>query len=122
MGHYAKVLNGRVINVIKAQADFFDTFIDSSPGEWIKTSYNTRGGVHYAPDSETPDDGEAIRYNFATIDGHYDPAADAFYAAKPFDSWVLNTDTYTWEPPVPMPDDDNYYTWDEENEQWTIVD
>ena len=46
MAHYAKVSNGVVINVIVAEADFFDTFVDDSPGEWIQTSYNTREGVH----------------------------------------------------------------------------
>ena len=45
MGHYAKVVNGKVTKVIVAQATFFDNFVDSSPGKWIKTSYNTRGGV-----------------------------------------------------------------------------
>jgi len=47
MGHYAKVKNGKVVKVIVADASFFDTFVDDSPGKWIQTSYNTRGGVHY---------------------------------------------------------------------------
>lgn len=121
MAHFAKVFNGRVINVIKAEPEFFDSFIDDSPGEWIQTSYNTRGGIHYEPDSQTPSGNEGLRYNYATIDGHYDPEADAFYAPKPYDSWILNTDTYQWEAPVNYPDDGNGYTWDEENEQWTAV-
>jgi hypothetical protein len=51
MGHFAKVLSGIVQQVIVAEPDFFQTFVDSSPGEWIQTSYNTRGNVHYAPNS-----------------------------------------------------------------------
>lgn len=54
MGHYAKVVNGKVTKVIVAEASFFDNFVDSSPGKWIQTSYNTRGGVHYQPNSNTP--------------------------------------------------------------------
>ena len=54
MAHYAKVRQGKVIKVIVAEASFFDTFVDDSPGKWIQTSYNTRGGVHYQPNSNTP--------------------------------------------------------------------
>ena len=46
MAHYAKVLEGKVIQVIVAEEDFFDTFVDTSPGDWIETSYNTHEGVH----------------------------------------------------------------------------
>jgi hypothetical protein len=46
MSHYAKVLNGQVTQVIVAEADFFNTFVDSSPGQWIQTSYNTHGNQH----------------------------------------------------------------------------
>ena len=45
MAHYAKVKNGIVETVIVAEAEFFEAFVDDSPGEWIQTSYNTRGGV-----------------------------------------------------------------------------
>ena len=120
MAHFAKVLNGRVTNVIKAEQDFFDTFIDDSPGEWIQTSYNTKGGIHYGEDGN-PDGGVALRYNFAHIDGHYDREVDAFYSPKQFDSWVLNTENYTWQPPIERPDDGKQYTWDEDNEQWTPI-
>ena len=69
MAHYAKVLDGKVINVIVAEADFFKTFIDDTPGTWIQTSYNTRGGVHYEPNSHTPssDQSKALRKNYAGI-------------------------------------------------------
>ena len=56
MAHYAKVLDGKVINVIVAEKEFFDTFVDDTPGEWIQTSYNTRGGIHYQPNTNTPSD------------------------------------------------------------------
>ena len=54
MAHYAKVRQGKVIRVVVADASFFDNFIDDSPGTWIQTSYNTRGGVHYKPNSNDP--------------------------------------------------------------------
>ena len=54
MGHYAKVKQGKVVQVIVAEASFFDNFIDNSPGKWIQTSYNTRNGVHYQPNTNTP--------------------------------------------------------------------
>ena len=87
MAHFAKILNGKVINVIVAEIDFINQFIDSSPGNWIQTSYNTYGGVHYGKNGE-PDGGIALRANYAGIDYIYDEKEDVFYAPKPFSSWV----------------------------------
>jgi hypothetical protein len=123
MGHYAKVEDGVVTNVIAAEAEFFDTFVDDSPGEWIKTSYNTRGGVHYQPDSDTPstDQTKALRKNYASIGFTYDHERDAFIPPKPFDSWTLNDTTCLWEAPTAMPDDDNVYNWNESTQTWDQV-
>jgi hypothetical protein len=123
MGHYAKVEDGVVTNVISAEAEFFDTFVDDSPGEWIKTSYNTRGGVHYQPDSDTPstDQSKALRKNYAGIGFTYDATRDAFIPPKPFDSWTLNETTCLWEAPTAMPDDDNVYNWNESTQTWDQV-
>ena len=88
------------------------------PSLWIKTSYNTRGGVRYAPNSDTPDGGVALRKNYAGIGYTYDSDKDAFIAPKPFSSWELNADTCCWESPVPYPDDGKLYEWDEENTEW----
>jgi hypothetical protein len=122
MAHFAKVVSGKVDQVIVADPDFFDSFVDSSPGEWIQTSYNTRGGVHYDPETNEPDSGQQLRYNFAGVGYNYDAQADAFYAPQPFSSWILNTESYIWEAPTPMPDDDNRYTWNEETTSWDQVD
>jgi hypothetical protein len=62
MAHYAKVLNEKVIQVIVAESDFMDSFVDDSPGTWIQTSYNTRGGVHYQPNSETPSADQSLAF------------------------------------------------------------
>ena len=122
MAHFAKVNNGIVEQVIVAEPEFFDTFVDSSPGEWIQTSYNTRGGVHYGVDGE-PDDGIALRKNFAGVGFVYDATRDAFYEPQPYASWTLNEDTCFWEAPVATPDDylGYNYTWNEETQSWDAV-
>lgn len=126
MGHYAKVSNGKVVKVIVAEASFFDNFIDDSPGRWIQTSYNTRGGVHYQPDSNTPstDQSGSLRGNYAGIGYTYDSTLDAFYSPQPFDSWTLNTGSYLWEAPVEYPTGDatgsytGSYSWSESEQNW----
>ena len=121
MGHFAKILNGIVQQVIVAEPDFFDTFVDSSPGEWIQTSYNTRGNVHYLPNSNEPSGQPALRGNYAGIGYIYDAVNDVFYPPKPFDSWLLNETTWSWEAPIAYPNDNNIYIWDEETINWKII-
>jgi len=121
MGHFAKVVDGKVSQVIVAEPDFFDTFVDSSPGQWIQTSYNTRGNVHYASNSNEPDGEPALRGNYAGIGYTYDNINDVFYAPKPFDSWTLSETTWLWESPVPYPTDDKIYIWDEVTTSWKEV-
>ena len=115
MAHFAKVVNGTVTNVIVAEPEFFDTFIDDSPGEWIQTSYNTRYGKHYEPNSNTrsSDQSKALRKNFAWIGGTYDATRDAFIPPHRHASWTLNEETCVYDPPIPMPNDGKYYDWDE---------
>ena len=114
MSHYAKVLDGKVIQVIVAEAEFFDTFVDSSPGEWIQTSYNTQGNQHLLG-------GTPLRGNYAGIGFTYDRQNDVFYPPKPFPSWVLNESTWLWGAPVPYPTDGKHYTWNEETKSWVEV-
>ena len=120
MAHFAKVVDGTVTQVIVAEPEFFETFVDSSPGQWIQTSYNTRGGVHYDQDGN-PDDGTALRKNYAGIGFTYDAGRDAFIPPQPYASWTLNDDTCLWEPPVAYPDDGQMYTWNEDTTSWDLV-
>lgn len=122
MGHYAKVRDGIVVDVIVANASFFETFKDTTPGRWIQTSYNTRGGVYYLPDSDipAPDQSKALRKNFASIGYSYSFDLDAFIPPKPFPSWTLNTETCLWVAPVPYPNDGQYYYWDEQTQTWVL--
>ncbi len=76
MGHFAKVNNGIVEQVIVAEPEFFNTFVDTSPGQWIQTSYNTHGGVH-------KNGGTPLRKNYAGIGYTYDAQRDAFIPPKP---------------------------------------
>jgi len=125
MGHYAKVLDGKVTQVIVAEADFFNTFVDSSPGTWIKTSYNTRGGIHYEPNSNppepSPDQSKSLRANYAGIGYTYDQVNDVFYASQPYPSWTISGPAWQWQPPVPYPTDGKNYTWDEATQSWVLT-
>jgi hypothetical protein len=110
MGHFAKVNNGIVEQVIVAEPEFFQTFVDTSPGEWIQTSYNTHGGQH--------PEGRPLRKNYAGIGFTYDRTRDAFIPPKPYASWVLNETTCLWDSPVPYPTDGKKYQWDEATTSW----
>ena len=114
MAHFAKVLDGKVTNVIVAEEEFFNTFVDTSAGKWIKTSYNTIGGVHLKG-------GTPLRKNYACIGYTYDETRDAFISPKPFNSWTLNEDTCLWEAPVAYPNDGQEYNWNEETKSWNLV-
>lgn len=114
MGHFAKVNNGIVEQVIVAEPEFFDTFVDSSPGQWIQTSYNTHGGVHALG-------GTPLRKNYAGIGYTYDAQRDAFIPPKPYASWVLNEDTCLWDAPVAMPTEGGPYVWNEATQSWDTI-
>jgi len=114
MAHFAKVNNGTVVQVIVAEPEFFQTFVDTSPGEWIQTSYNTKGGVHILG-------GTPLRKNYAGIGFTYDKEQDAFIPPKPFSSWILDEGTCLWNAPVALPNDGKQYQWDEQQQQWIEV-
>ena len=120
MSHYAKVVDGKVTQVIVAEAEFFNNFVDTSPGQWLQTSYNTRGNVHYGQDGQ-PSGGTALRGNYAGIGYLYDNINDVFIPPKPFPSWLLNQSTWTWDAPTPMPTDEKFYQWDEATKSWTEI-
>ena len=114
MGHFAKVTDGKVTQVIVAEPEFFETFVDSSAGEWIQTSYNTQGGVHLLG-------GTPLRKNYAGIGFTYDRTRDAFIPPQPFASWTLNEETCLWDAPMPYPIDGKIYRWDELTTSWIEI-
>jgi len=132
MSHFAQVINGIVTQVIVAEQDFINSGAVGPASEWIQTSYNTRGGVHYAPNSSTPDNGVALRGNYAGTGYIYDSVHDVFYAPRPkdrngvsCDSWTISSPTWIWTPPTPMPVSDTnpptLYAWDEPTKTWVNV-
>jgi hypothetical protein len=122
MSHFAEINNdGIVQNVIVAEQDFIDSGSVGDSSNWIQTSYNTRGGVHYAPNSNEPDSGIALRKNYASIGYTYDKTRDAFIAPQPYPSWLLDDETFQWNAPTPMPDDDKMYGWNESTTNWVEI-
>ena len=111
MSHFAKVVDGKVTQVIVAEPEFFNTFVDSSPGTWIQTSYNTYGNQH-------KNGGTPLRGNYAGIGYTYDQANDVFYAPQPYASWTLDNSDWSWKAPVAMPTDEKIYRWDEPTISW----
>ncbi len=75
-------------------------------GRWVQTSYN-----------------KTFRKNYAGVGYTYDEQLDAFIPPKPFPSWVLNQDTFSWDPPIPYlpPDENVQHRWDEPTLSWVVV-
>ena len=132
MAHFAKVLDGKVIDVIVAEPEFFDTFVDETPGDWYKTSINMRGGVYYDSETNEPHEDQSLidgdeareRKNFASVGYTYDKDRNAFIPEQPFPSWTLNEDTCRWDPPTPRPafDGQTLYAWNEDDLEWEVID
>lgn len=127
MSHFAEI-NGdnTVLRVIVAEQDFIDSGLVGDPARWVKTSYNTKGGVYYDPETGKPhkDQSKAFRKNFAGIGYTYDKDRDAFIPPRKFNSWTLDEETCNWIPPVPYPNDANEegvrkkYKWSEPTLSW----
>ena len=131
MAHFARIKNGIVDFVTVGRDDDENREDELAHDGWIyrRTSYNTRGGVHYDPDTGEPsaDQSKAFRKNYAGIGYMYDPIRDAFIPPKPFNSWVLDDQTCLWKAPVPMPEDagtgepPKRYQWDEVTTSWIEI-
>ena len=122
MSHFAEIDNDNIVQrVLVVDQDFIDSGRLGDPNNWVQTSYNTRGGVHYAPNSKTPDGGIALRKNYAGVGYTYDTSRDAFIPPKLYPSWVLNEDTCQWNAPVDYPDDGKIYRWKEDTISWEEI-
>ena len=129
MASFAKIgLNNKVIEVLSVvnevlhdsnrieREDIGIDFLTKLTGYpvWKQTSYNTHGGVHSSG-------GIPLRKNHAGIGYTYDEDRDAFIPPKPFNSWILNESTCLWESPIPYPQDNNKYIWNEQNQSWDLI-
>jgi len=110
-----------VVDVIAIQIEELNSGLWGDPLQWIQTSYNTRGGVHYGQNGQ-PDGGIALRANYAFIGGIYNKPNDVFYSPQPYPSWTISAPTWLWEAPVPLPTPNNppIYCWDEETLSWKL--
>ena len=124
MAHFAHINSENIVdNVIVADQEFIDSGYVGNPAEWLQTSYNTRSGIHYQPDSDIPSDDQskALRKNYAGIDYTYDKDRDAFIPPKPYESWVLGGFSCNWKPPIARPADGKIYNWDDTTISWVEV-
>ena len=152
MGHFAEINSDNVVQrVLVIEQEEINTGAWGSPDNWIKTSYNTKGGKHYSMTtteesikvvdprewsptynqeidklkqssvSETSSDGDGLRKNYAGIGYTYNASRDAFYAPQPYPSWTLDDDTCIWNAPTAYPDDGKMYDWDEDTTEWVEV-
>jgi hypothetical protein len=115
MAHFAKLdSNNKVLSVHVVNNDILlDNGVESEQkgidfltelhgySNWKQTSYNG-----------------SFRKNFAGIDFTYDAVRDAFIDVQPYDDWILDETICRWKAPVEMPNDGNYYIWDDINHQW----
>ena len=104
MAHFAEIDDNNIVTRVLV---FNNNYTSSDctallGGNWIQTSYNNN-----------------IRKNYAGIGYKYDSNLDAFIAPKPYNSWLLDTDTCRWEAPIEQPEGD--YTWNEDNLSWEEI-
>lgn len=127
MAHYAILDENNIVTQVIVGKDGNERW-NGEPMDWEayyggkRTSYNTLGGVYYHPVTGEPgDQTKAFRKNFAGIGYTYDEGRDAFIAPKPYPSWLLDEESCQWVPPVPHPNDDKTYQWDEDSLTWDQI-
>jgi hypothetical protein len=133
MSNFAYVPNivngiGLVDNVLVIDQNVIDTGLFGEPSAFYQTSFNTRGGVYYLPNSNTPspDQSKALRANYAGIGYTFDTnvvingVVGVFYAPQPYPSWTISAPTWLWEAPVPYPSTGGPYVWDEATQSWVL--
>jgi hypothetical protein len=129
LAHFARIKNGIVDFVTVGRDDDESREDELAHDGWIykRTSYNTRGGVHYTDGQPSADQSKAFRKNYAGLGYTFDSERNAFIPPKPFASWILNEESCLWDAPVAMPADagtsepPKRYTWDEDTVNWIEV-
>ena len=127
MAHFAKLDSNNIVTFVTVGRQEDDgkeqELCDRTGDTYRQTSYNTKGGIHYDPETNEPsaDQSKAFRKNYAGKGYTYDETRDAFIQPKPYPSWVLNETTCLWDAPVEMPDDDKRYNWNEDTQSWDKI-
>jgi len=120
MAYFAKLGTG---NIVEQVISINNTVITDANGveqeqlgvDFINKLYNTRDVWKQTSYNNN------FRKNYAGIGDQYDQTRDAFITPKPFNSWVLNEDTCRWESPIPYPQDNNRYNWNEQTLSWDLI-
>lgn len=131
MAHYAILDENNIVISLHVGKNEDEIELDSNgePIDWEiyygakRTSYNTRCGIHYQSDGNTPsnDQSKSFRKNFGQIGYFYDENRDAFIPPKRFPSFIFNEFSCIFEPPIPYPNDGMSYMWDEELLNWKLI-
>jgi len=127
MSHFAKLDDNNIVTFVTVGRQEDDgkeqELCDRTGDVYRQTSYNTRGGVHYDPETGEPseDQSKAFRKNYAGVGFTFDEERDAFIPPQPFPSWVLNEESCLWDAPVPYPTDGGLYSWDEAAGEWVAA-
>jgi hypothetical protein len=123
MAYYAFLDENNIVTEVISGIDETELIEGLEPEIWYgnfrgqtckRTSFNTLANQHV-------NGGIPFRKNYAGIGFFYDSTKDAFIYPKPFNSFVLNENTYQWEPPVAIPDSGNW-VWNEEIKNWSEYD
>ena len=113
MAHFAKLGKGNIVLTVEVVSNDIAT-TEQAGVDFLNTLYKTRDVW-----KQTSYNGN-IRKNYAGVGDTYDQTRDAFIPPKPFNSWILNEETCQWEAPVALPDTENRYNWNEENQTWDL--
>ena len=99
--------NNVVIDVRGGDAEWVAT----QEGRWIETDPDTIGGEHRYG-------GTPLRKNYAQMGYIYLEDIDAFVPPKPAPSFIIDSDSGQWVPPVAYPSDGRNYIWNETRLAW----
>ena len=114
MAHFAKLGKGNIVEQVIVVSN--DVAITEQAGvDFINKLYNTRDVWKQTSYNNN------FRKNYAGIGYSYDQQRDAFIAPKPFNSWILNETNCRWESPIPYPQDNNRYNWNEQTKSWDLI-
>ena len=129
MAHYVILDKNNTVIDGHVGRDETDIVLDTNgnPIDWEiyygakRTSYNTRGGIHFQNGEPSPDQTKAFRKNYAGIGYTYDEVRDAFIPPQPYPSWILHEASCLWEAPLPYPNDGKVYGWNEDTQNWDVI-
>ncbi len=119
MAHFAKLDENNLVLEVNC-LDNNELLVDGVEVEAKGIAFLTMWSGGYYNWKQTSYNGN-FRKNYAGIGYIYDSTRDAFIAPKPYPSWLLDEQTCQWVAPIPMPDDEKPYNWDENTISWVAI-